>query len=167
MLSSIGLRLTRAAAYLACMKKIKYSATLLSAMLCASMTLMAQVPDLAGRWKTQDDETGRIKSVVEITVENGVLTGTIVELFRLPEEDPDPLCEECKDDRKDKRTLGMEIVRDMTADEDEWDSGTICDPKNGKVYDCKMWISEDDPDVMMVRGYVAFFYRTQNWFRAD
>jgi len=149
------------------MNKLKLSASLLAMMLCTSMTLWAQVPDLTGRWKTQDDETGRIKSVVEVTVENGVLTGTIVELFRLPEEDQDPHCDECKDDRKGQRTLGMDIVRDMKPDDGEWDSGTICDPKNGKIYDCKMWISEDDPNVMLVRGYVAFFYRTQSWFKVD
>jgi uncharacterized protein (DUF2147 family) len=100
-----------------------------------------------------------------MSVEDGVLTGRLVELFRLPEEDQDPYCDECEDDRKDQRVLGMQIVRGMQPDDGEWDSGTICDPKNGRVYNCKMWISEEDPDVMKVRGYIAFFFRTQRWFR--
>lgn len=147
------------------MNKLKTSVALLAMILCASMTLWAQAPDLTGLWQTQDDETGRIKSVVEMSVEDGVLTGRLVELFRLPEEDQDPYCDECEDDRKDQRVLGMQIVRGMQPDDGEWDSGTICDPKNGRVYNCKMWISEEDPDVMKVRGYIAFFFRTQSWFR--
>jgi len=39
------------------------------------------------------------------------------------------------------------------------------DPENGKVYDCKVWVDEDEPDKLNVRGYIGFFYRTQNWYR--
>ena len=73
----------------------------------------AQSNPLLGKWKTKDDETGRIKSIVEITERDGKFYGQVVELFRLPEEDQDPYCDLCDDDRKDKRVLGMEIVRDM------------------------------------------------------
>ena len=58
----------------------------------------------------------------------------------------------------------MEIVRDMEPDDDEWEDGSICDPKNGKVYDCKMWLEDGN---LKVRGYVAFFYRTQTWLPAN
>ena len=64
------------------------------------------------------DETGRIKSIVEITERDGNFYGQVVELFRLPDEDQDPYCDKCEDDRKDKRVLGMEIVRDMEFDEE-------------------------------------------------
>jgi uncharacterized protein (DUF2147 family) len=30
------------------------------------------------------------------------------------------------------------------------------------VYDCKLWL---EGDVLKVRGYVAFFFRTQTWRR--
>jgi uncharacterized protein (DUF2147 family) len=36
------------------------------------------------------------------------------------------------------------------------------DPETGKVYDCKLWL---EGDVLKVRGYVAFFFRTQTWRR--
>ncbi|HRT54643.1 MAG TPA: DUF2147 domain-containing protein, partial [Flavobacteriales bacterium] len=65
-------------------------------------------------------------------------------------------------DRKDQPVLGMEIIRDMVKDDDEWEDGTILDPENGKVYDCKLWLEDGK---LMVRGYVAFFYRTQEWVR--
>jgi len=127
----------------------------------------AQTSSLTGQWKTVDDETGRVKSVVEITERNGMYYGQIIELFRLPDEDQNPRCTECDDDRKDQLALGMEIVRDMVQDdsEQEWEDGTICDPKNGKVYDCEMWIEEDDPNTLYVRGYILFLFRTQQWHR--
>ena len=134
------------------------------ALLCGASCLSAQT--LTGQWKTIDDENpGRVKSVMEITELDGAYVGTVVELFRLPDEDQDPHCEKCSDDRKDQRVLGMQIVRGMLAEEGEWDEGTICDPKNGRVYDCKMWFEEGEPDVLKVRGYWGFIYRTQEWLR--
>ena len=76
-----------------------------------------------------------------------------MELFRLPDEDQDPYCDKCEDDRKDKRVLGMEIVRDMEFDEEwEWEDGTICDPKKGSVYDCEMWFEDGDYDTLKVEA---------------
>lgn len=120
--------------------------------------------DIFGKWKTIDDETGKPKSIVEITERNGKAYGKILKLFREPGEDPDPICDDCTDYRKDKKVIGMTIVTDMVKDGDEWEDGEILDPKNGKVYDCKMWVEDD---VLKVRGYIAFFYRTQTWLPVE
>ena len=122
---------------------------------------------VTGKWKSISDETGKAKSIVEISEKDGKIYGRIIELFREEGEDPDPICDECEDDRKDKKVLGMEIIRDMKNDGDEWEDGTICDPKDGKVYNCKLWIDEEDPNKLNVRGYVAFFFRTQYWVRVN
>jgi uncharacterized protein (DUF2147 family) len=146
---------------------MKYvSAFIFSLFLFGSALSQSDSP-LLGQWKTIDDETGRIKSVVEITKRDGLFYGQIIELFRLPEEDPNPLCTGCKDDRKDMPSLGMEIVRGMAStDEDlEWEEGTICDPKSGKIYDCEMWLESDNMDELKVRGYIFFLFRTQTWLR--
>ena len=118
-----------------------------------------------GKWKTIDDETGEVKSIVEIYKSGDALHGKIVKLFRKPTEDPNPKCTLCEDDRKNQTILGMEIIRDLKQDDDEWEDGTICDPKTGKVYDCSLWVDEDDPNKLQVRGYIAFFFRTQTWIR--
>jgi len=134
--------------------------------LLLSVTTWAQSP--VGKWKTIDDETGKAKSIVEIYEKDGKIYGKITELLnREAGEDPDPKCDKCpsKDDRYNKRVIGMEILRDMEKDGDEWEDGKILDPKKGKVYDCKIWIDENDKDVLNVRGYVAFFFRTQKWYR--
>ncbi|PCJ81776.1 MAG: hypothetical protein COA49_04540 [Bacteroidetes bacterium] len=140
---------------------------LLGTLFLVSLFSLAQT-SIEGRWKTIDDETGRIKSVVEITERDGQFYGTVVELFRLPEEEQDPHCDKCEDDRKGKRMLGLEIVRNMVLAEgetQEWEDGTICDPKKGSIYDCEMWFEDGNTDVLKVRGYIWFVFRTQDWIR--
>ena len=136
-------------------------------LLFVSMGIAAQ--SVTGKWKTIDDETKRAKSIVEIYEEDGKLYVKILELFREPDEDPDPICDLCDedDDRKDQKVNGMVIIRDMEKDDDEWEDGTILDPNNGKVYDCKLWVDEEDPNLLNVRGYIAFFFRTQIWLRYE
>jgi uncharacterized protein (DUF2147 family) len=119
----------------------------------------------AGKWKTIDDETGRVKSIVEIKERNGLMYGKVVELFRLSNEDQNPKCNDCSDDRKGKLVMGMEILRDMKWNGSMYEKGSICDPKNGKVYTCEMWLKPGDPNTLIVRGYWGFIYRTQNWVR--
>lgn len=140
---------------------------LLGSLFLVSLFSIAQT-SIEGHWKTIDDETGRIKSIVEITERDGQFFGNIVELFRLPDEDQDPHCDKCDDDRKDQRTLGMEIVRNMVladGESQEWEEGTICDPKKGSIYDCEMWFEDGNIDVLKVRGYIWFVFRTQDWLR--
>lgn len=128
-----------------------------------SFALNAQ--DIFGKWKTIDDETGKPKSIVEITEKDGKAYGKILKLFREPDEDQDPICDDCTDYRKDKKVLGMTIITDMEKDDDEWDDGEILDPKNGKIYDCKLWLADDG--TLKVRGYIVFFFRTQTWLPVE
>ena len=124
------------------------------------LPLLSSAQDISGRWVTIDDNTGKRRSVVEIGVKDGKANGRIVEIYDKAK--ADKTCDACTDDRKDKRILGMEIIRGMMKDGDEWEDGTIMDPDNGKVYDCKLWLENGQ---LKVRGYVAFFFRTQTWVR--
>ncbi len=132
--------------------------------LAMSSTLFAQKDPIIGKWKTIDDETGEPKSIVEIYMRNGKFYGRVDSLFRKPGEDPNPKCDKCPEDdpRYNKPVLGMEIIKDMVKDGDEYVGGTILDPKKGKIYRCKLWIEDGK---LMVRGYLAIFYRTQTWYR--
>ncbi|MBK6264804.1 DUF2147 domain-containing protein [Marivirga sp. S37H4] len=122
--------------------------------------------DIFGKWKTIDDETGKVKSIVEIYKKDGKAYGKIVKLFRGPDEEQDPICDLCPGDRKNKKIIGLEIIRGMEYDksDNEWEDGTILDPKNGKTYDCLIYKEGDE---LKVRGYIAFFYRTQTWKKVD
>lgn len=115
---------------------------------------------VTGRWTSVDDRSGKPRSVVELTERNGKLSGRIVEVFDAAERAA--RCELCPGDRKDNPIIGLEIIRDMVRSGGEWTRGTIMDPETGKVYDCKLWLEGNE---LKVRGYVAFFFRTQTWLR--
>ena len=59
----------------------------------------------------------------------------------------------------------MQIIKNLEQDGDEFEDGTILDPKNGKIYDCKIWLEDDN--TLNVRGYISFFFRTQEWIRVE
>jgi uncharacterized protein (DUF2147 family) len=60
----------------------------------------------------------------------------------------------------------LQIINSLTLDNGKWKGNDgILDPDNGKYYNCKMWVDKEDPDRLIVRGYIAFLYRTQTWYR--
>ncbi len=127
----------------------------------AASTAFAQ-NSIFGKWKSVDDETGEEKSIVEIFKKNGKAYGKIIKI--LGEEHQNVTCDKCDDDdpRKDKRVIGMEIIKALEWDDDEWDGGTILDPEDGKVYKCKMWVKNGN---LILRGYIGFSLigRSQTW----
>lgn len=127
---------------------------------CATLSGYAQT--ITGKWRTIDDETGKPKSVVEIVEKNGKYYGKVIRLFRGNEEDQDPVCDKCPadDDRYKKKIIGMEILRNLLKDDDEYTGGTIIDPNNGKIYRCKVWLEGNN---LKLRGYLGPFFRTQTW----
>lgn len=132
---------------------------------------IALVPDLKsviGKWKSIDDETGKPKSIIEITKDSDEkLTGKIVQLFREPTEDQNPKCDKCTGDKKDQPILNMQIMDGFKKKaDDKWVDGKILDPKKGKVYSCKLTLTEGGKK-LEVRGFIGFSLlgRTQVWER--
>ena len=130
----------------------------------AIFSLNAQ--EIARKWKTVDDNTGKARSVVEIYQEGDKYFGKVIAIFSEEGEDPDPICDLCEDDRKDQKIIGMQIIRDMEFDkkDNEYSDGEILDPENGNLYDCKLWVEDGN---LKVRGYLYFLYRTQTWLPYD
>lgn len=122
--------------------------------------------DIAGAWKTIDDNSGKPRSIVRIDESGGQFEGVIEKLFSEPNEDPNPLCDKCHGAHRGKPILGMKIINQMKKVVDEYKDGTIMDPDNGKFYNCKIWV-EDGGKKLKVRGYIGPFYRTQTWLRAE
>lgn len=118
-----------------------------------------------GKWKTIDDSTGKARSIINIYKHNDEIYGKIIEL--LEKEKRDKRCIECEDERKDKPILGMIILSDLTSKSDKYYTGKILHPGKGEEYRCKIWVDENNPDILNVRGYIAFFYRTQQWKRVE
>lgn len=137
------------------MKKIIFS-------FVALMFATLSYAQIEGKWKTIDDETGQAKSIVEITKKSdGKYYGKVVQLLIKPEH---ATCIDCKDDRKNKPILGMEVIRGMKKEGGEFTGGTITDPKSGKTYKCNITREGDKLDV---RGYIGFSFvgRSQTWYQ--
>jgi len=118
---------------------------------------------IEGKWKTIDDETKQAKSIVEIYKKGDQYYGKVSQLLIKP---ANPNCTECKDDRKNKPILGLEIIRGLKKDGDEFTGGTITDPKTGKTYKCTITRKGDQ---LSVRGYVgiSLMGRTQTWQKVN
>ncbi|MBL7880186.1 MULTISPECIES: DUF2147 domain-containing protein [Chryseobacterium] len=118
---------------------------------------------IEGKWKTIDDETKQAKSIVEIYKKGDQYFGKITQLLIKP---ANPNCTACKDDRKNKPIQGMEIIRNLKKDGDEFTGGTITDPKTGKTYKCTITRSGDN---LNVRGYIglSFIGRSQTWQKVN
>ena len=95
----------------------------------------------AGLWSTISDRDGKPTGVVEIREMNGELVGVVREIL-VDASPEDSVCEKCTDDRKGQPIIGMEILRHMHQNGDEWSGGEILDPENGKTYRATMKLNE-------------------------
>ena len=135
-------------------------------LLAAAVTLPAfAASSPVGRWQTIDDKTGKPKSIVEITDSGGELKGKVVKLLNPSR--PNPTCDKCDGELKDKPIEGMTILWGVKKTGDNWGGGKIIDPENGKTYGVNL-TPEADGSKLKVRGYIGFsaLGRTQEWVKA-
>jgi hypothetical protein len=120
-----------------------------------------------GLWQSVDQDTKQPNGWFLITDHGGVYDGLIAKMFLQPGQDPKVVCSRCKDDRRDKPWLGLEIIRGMkAAGDNKYEGGTILDPRDGNVYDAEMTLSPDG-QTLVVRGYlgISLLGRNQYWTR--
>ena len=135
---------------------------MLSLFLLMSFSMSSQ--SIFGKWKTVDDQTGEDKSVVEIFEKEGKVFGKIIDILK---GDKDALCDKCEGEDKYKKILGFELIKNLTKSGVYYRNGTIFDPEKGKEYKCRLALNETNPDVLEVRGYIAFLYESQHWKRVN
>lgn len=118
-----------------------------------------------GTWRQIDDVTGKPKSIIQITEDNGKLQGKVLQVL-LSDDGPHPICKKCDGERKNQPIEGMVIMWNVHKDDDVWDGGKILDPKNGKVYSVKLSLT-DGGQKLDVHGYIGFSLlgRSQVWER--
>jgi uncharacterized protein (DUF2147 family) len=119
-----------------------------------------------GLWQTISDVDGKPKAYVRIREQNGNYVGVIEEII-------DPAkraerCEKCPGERHDLPVLGLTILTGLHRDGDHFGGGEILDPDNGKVYSCKLTLT-DAGQHLEVRGYIGISWlgRTQTWNRTQ
>ncbi|MBO0322465.1 DUF2147 domain-containing protein [Muricauda sp. CAU 1633] len=117
-----------------------------------------------GKWRTVDDRSGIAKAIVHIYNENGLLQAKIVQVLEKGKEDA--ICTKCDDEFKNKPILGMHIFQDLEKNhKDEYKGNKMLDPEHGMKFRGKLWLDPDNDNQLKVRGYLAFLYRTQTWYR--
>ena len=141
------------------------SLTMAAALCLASAAALAQSSP-AGLWRTIDDDGKTEKSHVRIAEAGGMLNGKIEKIADAAKQAA--RCADCEGARKDQPVLGMTIIEGVrrSSGGEHWDSGTILDPNNGKVYRTRLKPVEDGKKLEM-RGYIGPFYRTQVWLRVE
>lgn len=144
--------------------RIMFIALLLAAMPMAAFAQNTPV----GKWRTIDDKTGKVKSIVEIyETDKGTLAAKVLQVLD-SDKGPNPLCDACKGENHNKPITGMVIAWGLAHEGNSWDDGKIMDPHNGKVYSARMTLI-DGGRKLDVRGYMGFSLlgRTQTWIREE
>jgi uncharacterized protein (DUF2147 family) len=132
---------------------------------CITAMTSMQSQSVVGKWKTIDDATGEAKSIVEVFSKSGKIYAKVIDIL-----DPaikNSLCQKCSDEDRNKPILGLTIIKGLSKDGAEYNSGEILDPKNGKLYKCALTL--ESKDKLKVRGYIGFSLigRTQYWHRVN
>ncbi len=126
--------------------------------------------DILGMWQNEERD-----AIIEVYQCGGEYCGRIAWMKTpvYPLEDPrgragQPRMDDNNPDPglRNRPIAGLRIMEGFIFDgKDQWQRGTVYDPKNGKTYKGK--ISLAAPDVLRLRGYVlfSFFGRTTTWTR--
>lgn len=128
--------------------------------------------DIAGVWKTIDDQTGFSRGDVLITKNaDGTYSGKIIAIRPLPGKPLVSECLKCKGDLKNKPFVGLQVVENFQANPNkpnEFINGRMLDPLSGNVYKGRARLSTNGKRLTL-RGYigVSMIGRNQVWVRAS
>ena len=122
--------------------------------------------DILGFWLNEEKD-----AKIEITDINGKYFGKVVWLKEPNEDDGRPKVDDQNPEPslQNRPIIGLELLKNFVFDEDEWNSGTIYDPDNGKTYKCT--IKKGSDTLLNIRGYIGKEWmglgRTTEWTRPE
>jgi uncharacterized protein (DUF2147 family) len=149
------------------MKSSILTAFLLIFSLIFSLSSIAANNSPVGYWKTVDDKTGEVLSIVQIYNVDNALEGKIVKIMPVLDQKSTDRCTHCKGELANKPILGLRILWGMQPIDDQtWGNGHVLDPKSGNIYRGKMMLI-DNGEILRLRGYIGIpeIGRAQIWKR--
>jgi uncharacterized protein (DUF2147 family) len=126
-------------------------------------TVFSQTADaLLGKWVNKDGEAN-----IQIYKKGANYFGKLVWLKR-PNNEAGKAKVDLKNPEPSLRNrpiLGLEILKNFSYIDGNWEGGSIYDPKSGNIYSSKMTL--DGNDHLNIRGYLGFSFigRTDIWSR--
>ncbi len=119
--------------------------------------------DIAGVWRSIDDQTGQPAALVQIDANHGVYSGKVV---RVLDPKAPPLCTLCSGERHNQPILGMTILTGLKHVGDAFSGGEVLDPDSGMTYRAQARLV-DAGARLAVHGYIglSLFGRSQLWER--
>lgn len=154
------------------MKRLKQLWILLLSFLVASSVFAMEKISPIGYWKTIDDATGQPKGIVQIwAASDHTIHGKIMKVFAVKGQDQKTVCQACEGEKHNQPIVGLTIMENLQPNKEkpnEWQNGTILDPKNGRTYKCNIRLA-DNGQKLQVRGYMGLplFGRTQTWLKTN
>lgn len=144
-----------------------------------SFTSLYAADNVEGFWKSVDEE-GKVTAIWKIYQKSNVLYGEIV---TVPGQSDATVASACNSTYKDfpvkgdvgKMTVvGTPFIYGLSMKSaGQWQNGNIIDPKDGKLYKCKITFRAQDgkkykTDVLEMRGEIGLgIGRSQYWERID
>ncbi|MEM7729616.1 MAG: DUF2147 domain-containing protein [Pseudomonadota bacterium] len=98
----------------------------------------------------------------------GPMAGTpcgVIETADIPEGEPTTDVNNADPALRDVPVIGLTMLDGFEADGHKWKKGRIYNPEDGKSYRSAIRLDRDDPDVLKVKGCIAFLCQTQEWTR--
>lgn len=120
---------------------------------------------ILGLWKTVDDDTAEVKSIVKVYEYKGKVFGRILVTFEDGELkdtylNPTHRAEEVEGE---PFYCGLDFIWNMVESGKKYKKGKILDPQKGKVYSSEMWLERGN---LIVRGKIGPIGRNQTWLPA-
>lgn len=144
--------------------------TAIACMLLSAIPRIAWCGELEGLWQEFDDRTGNLEALIRIKhLSDNTYEGNIEKIIPDKPENTAMLCSACTGSLYNQPLLGMRILSGMKRKDNlTFEGGTVLDPDEGKIYRCRIRLSEDGKTIE-VTGYIGLAWMGQSeiWKRAN